>query len=137
MVAPRISLVIPVYNEEENLPELFRELTEVLEKLSVSFEIIFIDDGSRDRSGAILRGFALQDKRVRIIFFQKNCGQSAAFAAGFRSAPPLATFTRAGRIRRPFRKYAFRKTSTKFLMIGALPYAIVVSFAVHRTPAVQ
>ncbi len=58
MVTPRISLVIPVYNEEENLPELFRELTEVLEKLSVSFEIIFIDDGSKDRSGAILREFA-------------------------------------------------------------------------------
>ena len=86
MVTPRISLVIPVYNEEENLPELFRELMEVLEKLSVSFEIIFIDDGSKDRSGEILREFALQDGRVRIIFFQKNCGQSAAFAAGFRSA---------------------------------------------------
>lgn len=86
MLTPRISLVIPVYNEEENLPELFRELTEVLEKLSVSFEIIFIDDGSKDRSEAILREFALQDGRVRIIFFQKNCGQSAAFAAGFRSA---------------------------------------------------
>lgn len=86
MVTPRISLVIPVYNEEENLPELFRELMEVLEKLSVSFEIIFIDDGSKDRSEAILREFALQDGRVRIIFFQKNCGQSAAFAAGFRSA---------------------------------------------------
>ncbi|WAC08922.1 MAG: glycosyltransferase family 2 protein [Thermodesulfobacteriota bacterium] len=86
METPRISVVIPVYNEEGNLPELFRELTEVLEKLSVSFEIIFIDDGSKDRSGAILRGFALQDGRVRIIFFQKNFGQSAAFAAGFRSA---------------------------------------------------
>jgi len=86
MVTPRISFVIPVYNEEENLPELFRELRDVLEKLSVSFEIIFIDDGSKDRSGAILREFAHKDERVRIIFFQKNCGQSAAFAAGFRSA---------------------------------------------------
>jgi len=86
MATPRISVVIPVYNEEENLPELFRELTEVLEKLSVSFEIIFIDDGSKDRSGAILREFAHKDERVRIIFFQKNSGQSAAFAAGFRSA---------------------------------------------------
>jgi dolichol-phosphate mannosyltransferase len=86
MATPRMSLVIPVYNEEGNLPELFRELKEVLEKLSVSFEIIFIDDGSKDRSGAILREFAHKDERVRIIFFQKNCGQSAAFAAGFRSA---------------------------------------------------
>jgi len=86
MVAPKISLVIPVYNEEESLLELFRELMEVLEKLSVSFEIIFIDDGSKDQSGAILREFALQDGRVRVIFFQKNCGQSDAFAAGFRSA---------------------------------------------------
>ena len=86
MAAPKISLVIPVYNEEENLPELYGELKGVLENLSVSFEIIFVDDGSQDRSGAILREFALQDGRVKIIFFQKNAGQSAAFAAGFRAA---------------------------------------------------
>ena len=86
MEAPNLSLVIPVYNEEESLPELFRELIEVLEKLSVPFEIIFIDDGSKDRSGAILKKLAQKDGRVKIIFFQKNCGQSAAFAAGFRFA---------------------------------------------------
>jgi glycosyltransferase involved in cell wall biosynthesis len=86
MPIPKISLVIPVYNEEENLPELYRELIEVLEKLQVSFEMIFVDDGSKDRSGTILRELARQDGRVKIIFFRKNAGQSDAFAAGFRFA---------------------------------------------------
>lgn len=81
-----ISLVIPVYNEEESLLELFKELMEVLGKISLDFEIIFIDDGSKDRSGAMLKEFAQKDRQVRVISFQRNCGQSAAFAAGFRLA---------------------------------------------------
>ena len=84
MTTPKISLVIPVYNEEESLPELFRELIGVLEKLSFSFEIIFIDDGSKDRSGTVLREFAQKDGRVKVVFFQKNSGKSVAVAAGFR-----------------------------------------------------
>ena len=83
MPAPEISIVIPVYNEEESLTELFNELKEVLEKHSLDFEIIFIDDGSKDRSGTILKEFAQKDKRVKVICFEKNAGQSAAFAAGF------------------------------------------------------
>ena len=83
---PDISLVIPAYNEEESLPELFREVMEVLEKTPFSFEIIVIDDGSQDRSNAILREFAQKDGRIKVISFRNNYGQSAAFAAGFRLA---------------------------------------------------
>jgi glycosyltransferase involved in cell wall biosynthesis len=81
-----LALVIPVYNEEESLPVLFEEVIETLEKLPEAFEIIFVDDGSEDKSGAILRRFVEKDKRIRIVTFAKNCGQSAAFAAGFRIA---------------------------------------------------
>jgi glycosyltransferase involved in cell wall biosynthesis len=83
---PKISLVIPVYNEEESLPVLFEELLETLEKLSDPTEIIFVDDGSEDKSGSVLREFTQKDKRIKVITFLKNCGQSAAFAAGFRIA---------------------------------------------------
>ncbi|MCX8011576.1 MAG: glycosyltransferase family 2 protein [Desulfobacterota bacterium] len=86
MNSPQISVVIPVYNEEENLRELFQELKGVLEGINLPFEIIFIDDGSQDQSGKILKDFAEKDKRVKVIFFEKNSGQSAAFAAGFRLA---------------------------------------------------
>lgn len=81
-----ITIVIPVYNEEESLPELYRELTETLERVSSNCEIIFIDDGSQDRSAAILKELAENDERIKAICFKKNCGQSAAFAAGFRIA---------------------------------------------------
>jgi dolichol-phosphate mannosyltransferase len=85
-VRPETSVVIPVYNEEESLPELFREVLEVLEKSAPDFELIFVDDGSKDRSKDILKEFAARDPRVRVVCFEKNCGQSAAFAAGFRAA---------------------------------------------------
>lgn len=83
---PKISLVIPVYNEEESLPALFDEVREVLAGISMTCEMVFIDDGSTDRSGAILAGFAEKDGRIKVATFAKNCGQSAAFAAGFQIA---------------------------------------------------
>jgi glycosyltransferase involved in cell wall biosynthesis len=84
--SPYISIIIPVYNEEESLPELFQELLEILEKISSNFEIIVIDDGSEDRSKAILKWFAKKDSRIKVVSFRNNCGQSSAFAAGFRNA---------------------------------------------------
>jgi len=84
--SPDISLVIPVYNEEESLTELYQEISEVLQNILRDFEIIFIDDGSQDKSRAILNEVAQKDERVKVIYFRKNCGQSAAFAAGFRMA---------------------------------------------------
>lgn len=84
--SPDISLVIPVYNEEESLQELCQELLAVLGNTSLPFEIIFVDDGSQDRSKAILKEFAQKDERIKIVCFRNNRGQSAAFAAGFRIA---------------------------------------------------
>lgn len=85
-MTPDISVVIPVYNEEPNLEALHREVTGVLEAWGRPYEIILVDDGSRDRSFDVLTRLQQQDPRVRVIQFRKNFGQTAAFAAGFAAA---------------------------------------------------
>jgi undecaprenyl-phosphate 4-deoxy-4-formamido-L-arabinose transferase len=83
-VSPRLSVVIPVYNEEAVLPALFERLYAALDALGTSYEAIFIDDGSRDRSVALLR--AQYQKRpdvTRVIIFNANFGQHMAIMAGF------------------------------------------------------
>jgi glycosyltransferase involved in cell wall biosynthesis len=81
-----LSVVIPVYNEEENLPPLWEELRGVLESLTLSFEVVFVDDGSRDRSAEIIRGFRERDARVRLVRLKANAGETAATDAGFKAA---------------------------------------------------
>ena len=82
----KISLIIPVYNEEENLRDLYREVTRSLAELDCAWEMVLVDDGSTDKSLSLIRELAGADERVRYVSFAKNCGQSAAFAAGFRYA---------------------------------------------------
>jgi len=81
-----LSVVIPVYNEEENIPKLYEELKEVLERLPYDYEIIFVDDGSTDRTPQILEELAKKDPRVKVIRFRRNYGQTAAMYAGFQYA---------------------------------------------------
>lgn len=81
---PDVSVLIPVYNEEENLHELRDELFPILESLDDSFEVVFVDDGSTDRSPQILRQFFEEDPRVRVIRFARNFGQQMALTAGLR-----------------------------------------------------
>jgi glycosyltransferase involved in cell wall biosynthesis len=78
-----ISLVIPVFNEEESLPELFGVLARTCPSLGRPYEIIFVDDGSTDGSFETLTRLRAGDPRVRIIRFRRNFGQTAALAAGF------------------------------------------------------
>jgi glycosyltransferase involved in cell wall biosynthesis len=84
--APRLSLFLPVYNEEENLPAMHRKILEAMDKLGQSFEVIYVDDGSSDKSFALLREIAADDSRVRVIGFRRNYGQTAAMAAGIDAA---------------------------------------------------
>lgn len=77
-----ISIVIPVYNEEENIVLQYRHIVESLNPSRLNFEIIFVDDGSRDRSAEILSEIARKDRRVKLVIFRKNFGQTAAMAAG-------------------------------------------------------
>ena len=84
MSKPYVSIVIPVYNEQENLDALFTRLTSVMDKLGKPYEILFTNDGSRDRSGEMLKGF--HEKRpgqVRVIDFNGNFGQHMAVMAAF------------------------------------------------------
>jgi len=81
-----LSVVIPVYNEEESLPTLWDELREVLTGLNVGFEVVFVDDGSQDRSADIIRAFRDVDPRVRLVRLKSNAGETAATDAGLRAA---------------------------------------------------
>lgn len=78
-----LSIVIPVFNEEENLHDLYSRLTDALSKLKKTYEIIFIDDGSTDLSFKILREIAQTHTNIRAIRFRRNFGQTAAMSAGF------------------------------------------------------
>jgi glycosyltransferase involved in cell wall biosynthesis len=77
-----LSVILPVYNEAPNLEQLNLKLTDALERLSRSYEVIYIDDGSTDRSLAMLREIAARDSRVRVISLRRNYGQTAAMSAG-------------------------------------------------------
>lgn len=81
-----LSVVIPVYNEEENLPHLWPELRAVLESLGLVFEVVFVDDGSRDRSAELIRELREADPRVRLVRLKTNAGETAATDAGFKTA---------------------------------------------------
>lgn len=85
-IRPAVSVVVPVYNERENAPILHRKLREVLSSLRKSYEIILVDDGSTDGTREVLQRLAADDKRLRVILFRRNFGQSAAMAAGFQIA---------------------------------------------------
>jgi glycosyltransferase involved in cell wall biosynthesis len=82
MSAPELSLVIPVYNEEEVLPRLFAELDSVRPTLGVTNELIFVNDGSRDRTLPMLEEYARARKGVRVLDFSRNFGHQPAVSAG-------------------------------------------------------
>ena len=77
-----ITVIIPVFNEESNLPSLFGKLSATLGALGQSYEILFVDDGSVDRSRDVLREIAKDDPHVRLIALRRNYGQTAAMMAG-------------------------------------------------------
>ncbi len=86
MPEPTISLVIPVFNEEENLPELLARVATALGALGKPYEVIFVNDGSRDRSLEILEQAAARDPHLVIVDFNRNYGQHSAVFAGFETA---------------------------------------------------
>jgi glycosyltransferase involved in cell wall biosynthesis len=81
-----ISVVIPVYNEEGNIERLHAELTEALEEIGRTYEVIAINDGSRDNTYAMLNEVQAKDSRWHVIHFRRNFGQTAAMSAGFDAA---------------------------------------------------
>ena len=81
-VRPTVTLVLPIFNEEEVIPELHKRLQEFLTTLALDAEVVFVDDGSKDRSMELLRGLAAQDARYRVVSFARNFGHQRAITAG-------------------------------------------------------
>ena len=81
-----ISVVIPVYNEEASLNPLYERLKKTLQEINRSYEIIFIDDGSKDQSWRVLKHLKEKDENIKLIRFTRNFGQTAAISAGFEYA---------------------------------------------------
>jgi glycosyltransferase involved in cell wall biosynthesis len=79
---PYLTVVLPVYNEEDNIRLQYEMIVKALNPLSVTYEVIFIDDGSADTSPDILRDIAHNDKNIKVIVFRRNFGQTAAMSAG-------------------------------------------------------
>jgi dolichol-phosphate mannosyltransferase len=84
--SPALTVVIPAYNEVANVEPCYRELACVLEAHGQPFEILFVDDGSTDGTSGMLRTLASADRRLRVLRFRRNAGQTAALHAGFRAA---------------------------------------------------
>ena len=85
-MTPEISVVVPLRNESPNVERLYRDVTASLTQFGRSYEIVAVDDGSRDETFELLARLQAKDPRVRVIRFRRNFGQTAAFAAGFAAA---------------------------------------------------
>jgi glycosyltransferase involved in cell wall biosynthesis len=83
--APRLSVVVPAYNEAESLPELHRELCAAMAPLGMSWEVIYVDDGSRDGTDQVIEALCRDDAHARGILLARNFGKSAALATGFKA----------------------------------------------------
>lgn len=85
-VRPRLSLVIPLFNEAESLQALAAEIDAACQSQQIDYEVLFVDDGSTDASSAVLDGLHAADPRVKIIQFRRNAGKADALSAGFQAA---------------------------------------------------
>ena len=82
----KYSIIVPAYNEEKSLQLFYDAVTPIFESLQEEYEIIFVNDGSRDRTREILKELATKDKRVKACSFSRNFGQQAALLCGMQSA---------------------------------------------------
>jgi glycosyltransferase involved in cell wall biosynthesis len=85
-VRPKLSIIVPFYNEEESIRPMYAAIVAAIDPLNISYEMVFVDDGSRDRTVLIGTELAQQDSRVRVVKFRRNYGQTPAMAAGIEHA---------------------------------------------------
>jgi polyisoprenyl-phosphate glycosyltransferase len=98
---PRYSVVVPIFNEEDTLPELYRRLNDVLVNLGETYEIIFVNDGSRDRSLETMKDLASKNKNVKIVNLSRNFGLQVAYSAGIDHAAGEAVIPMDGDLQDP------------------------------------
>ena len=96
-----ISIVVPVFNEEDNIEHFYESVCKVMESLPYDFELIYVDDGSKDRSREILRSLEQQDERVQSIFLARNSGHQLALTCGLDNADGDAVITMDGDMQHP------------------------------------
>lgn len=96
-----ISIVVPVFNEEDNIEHFYESVCKVMEPLPYDFELIYVDDGSKDRSREILRSLEKQDERVQSIFLARNSGHQLALTCGLDNADGDAVITMDGDMQHP------------------------------------
>lgn len=89
----KVSVLIPLFNEEESLKPLYNEIKKYTTKLNADYEVLFVDDGSKDKSLSVIKEMASFDKKIRYISFRKNYGKSAALQLGFKSVTGDAVIT--------------------------------------------
>jgi glycosyltransferase involved in cell wall biosynthesis len=85
-LAPKLSVIVPLYNEQESVRPLYEAIVRALEQLGRPFEMVFVDDGSKDDTVPVAASLARHDSRLRIVKFRRNYGQTAAMAAGIEHA---------------------------------------------------
>ena len=79
----QFSIVVPFYNEQENIPTLYMKLTEVMDGIGEPYEMVFVDDGSKDNTYRVLSEIFEHDRRVNVVRLRRNFGQAPALKAGF------------------------------------------------------
>ena len=97
----KLSIVVPVFNEQENIHEFYRRVTEVMAPLSYDYELLFIDDGSRDQSAAMIRELADKDPHVEGYLFSRNYGHQLALTCGLEHAKGDAVISMDGDLQHP------------------------------------
>src|SRR5450631_1103988 len=85
-MSPKLSIIVPFYNEEESIRGMYTAIVDAIAPLGVSFEMMFVDDGSKDDTLTLASNLARQDARVRVVKFRRNFGQTPAMAAGIEHA---------------------------------------------------
>ena len=98
---PEISVVVPLFNEQENLPDLYRRLVRTLETAGIDFELVFVDDGSRDATAPLLHELHAKDPRVMVISLSRNFGHQPAISAGIDHANGKAVILMDGDLQDP------------------------------------
>ena len=83
----RYSIVVPFFNEQENIPPLYMKLTEVMDAIGEPYELVFVDDGSRDNSFRVLSEIYEHDRRVNLVRLRRNFGQTAGLESRLRFCP--------------------------------------------------
>ena len=123
---PKLSVIVPFFNEEESIRPLYLAIVRAVEPLGVSFEMVFVDDGSRDDTVRVATELAATDGRVRVVKFRRNYGQTAAMAAGIEYATGEILITMDGDLQNDPADIEF------FLAKMAEGYDIVVGWRFNR-----